>query len=233
MVRIALVSDDRLFLDGIVKILQTVPDYLVVDRGAGPAILLIDSRMDGALALCSQACGDAAALMIAAPAESLWCREALCAGASGVLPKDAGSDALIDAVRVVAEGSVWAPRRAMADCIKHLLTGSVSRRFGNAMLENRLSKREREIFRQAATGLANKELAARFAIGEATVKAHLTRIFQKLGVRGRTELAAVFHGGDRSRDATPTPARLIPLRPVAPTVVRQRSNPIAEGALKK
>jgi len=233
MVRIALVSDDRLFLDGIVKILQTVPDYLVVDRESGPAILVIDSRMDGALALCNQARGDAAALMIAAPGESVWCREALCAGASGILPRNAGSDALIDAVRVVAEGSVWAPRRAMADCIKHLLTSSVSRRFGNAILENRLSKREREIFRQAATGLANKELAARFAIGEATVKAHLTRIFQKLGVRGRAELAAVYHGGDRSRDAMPTPARLIPLRPLTPTVVRQRSNPIAEGALKK
>jgi DNA-binding NarL/FixJ family response regulator len=233
MVRIALVSDDRLFLDGIVKILQTAPDYLVVDRGAGPAILLIDSQMVGALTLCGQARGEAAALMIAAPADSIWCREALCAGAGGVLPKNAGSDALIDAVRVVSEGSVWAPRRAMADCIKHLLTGSVSRRFGNAMLENRLSKREREIFRQAATGLANKELAARFAIGEATVKAHLTRIFQKLGVRGRAELAAVYHGGDRSRDAMPTPARLIPLRPITPTVVRQRSNPIAEGALKK
>jgi DNA-binding NarL/FixJ family response regulator len=233
MVRIALVSDDRLFLDGIVKILQTVPDYLVVDRAAGPAILLIDSRMDGALALCGQARGGAAALMIAAPAESGWCREALCTGASGILPKNSGSDALIDAVRVVAEGSVWAPRRALADCIKHLLTSTVSRRSGNALLENQLSRREREIFRQAATGLANKELAARFAIGEATVKAHLTRIFQKLGVRGRAELAAVYHGGDRSRDVMPTPARLIPLRPITPTVVRQRSNPIAEGALKK
>ena len=233
MVRIALVSDDRLFLDGIVKILQTVPDYLVVDRESGPAIMVIDSRMDGALALCGQARGEAAALMIAAPTESAWCREALCAGASGILPRNAGSDALIDAVRVVSEGSVWAPRRAMADCIKHLLASSVSRRSGNAMLEDQLSRREREIFRQAATGLANKELAARFAIGEATVKAHLTRIFQKLGVRGRSELAAVFHGGDRSRDAMPTPARLIPLRPVTTTVVRQRSNPIAEGALKK
>ena len=233
MVRIALVSDDRLLLDGIVKILQTVPDYLVIDREAGPGVLLIDSRMDGALAVCSQSRGEAAALMIAAPSEATWCREALCAGASGILPKNSGSDALIDAVRVVSDGSVWAPRRVMADCIKHLLTSSVSRRVGNAMLENQLSRREREIFRQAATGLANKELAARFAIGEATVKAHLTRIFQKLGVRGRGELAAVYYGSERTRDAMPTPARLIPLRPVSSTVVRQTSNPIAETALKK
>ena len=233
MVRIALVSDDRLFLDGIVKILQTVPDYLVVDRDAGPSILLVDSQMEGALAVCSQGRAGAAALLIAAPNDAAWCRDALCAGASGILPKNAGADALIDAVRVVADGSVWAPRRVMAECIKHLLMNSVSRRAGSAMLENQLSRREREIFRQAATGLANKELAARFAIGEATVKAHLTRIFQKLGVRGRAELAAVYHGSERSRDAMPTPARLIPLRPGSSTVVRPRSNSFADTALKK
>jgi DNA-binding NarL/FixJ family response regulator len=233
MVRIALVSDDRLLLDGIVKILQMVPDYLVVDREAGPALLLIDSRMDGALAVCSQGRGNAAALLIAAPVDSAWCRDALCAGASGILPKNAGADALIDAVRVVSEGSVWAPRRVMADCIKHLVSNSVSKRAGSALLEDQLSRREREIFRQAATGLANKELAARFAIGEATVKAHLTRIFQKLGVRGRAELAAVYHGSERSRDAMPAPARLISLRPGNPTVVRPRSNSFADAALKK
>ena len=231
MVRIALVSDDRLLLDGIIKILQTVPDYLVVNRESGPAVLLIDSRMDGALTFCSQSRGEAAAVLIAAPTEAVWCREALCAGASGILPKNTGSDALIDAVRVVSEGSVWAPRRAMADCIKHLLATSVARRAGNAMLEDQLSRREREIFRQAATGLANKELAARFAIGEATVKAHLTRIFQKLGVRGRAELAAVYHGSDRQRE--PLPARLIPLRRGNPTVVRPTSDSFADSAMKK
>jgi len=57
-----------------------------------------------------------------------------------------------------------------------------------------LSSREKEVLRHAATGLSNKELAERLAISEATVKVHLTHIFQKLGVRGRAELAAVYHG---------------------------------------
>ena len=52
----------------------------------------------------------------------------------------------------------------------------------------------REVFRYAAAGLGNKEVAGRLAISEATVKVHLTHIFQKLGVRGRAELAAAFHG---------------------------------------
>jgi len=50
------------------------------------------------------------------------------------------------------------------------------------------------VLRHAAAGLANKELADRLAISEATVKAHLTRIFQKVGCHSRAELAAAFHG---------------------------------------
>jgi len=94
-----------------------------------------------------------------------------------------------------------------------------------------LSRREREIFRHAASGLANKELATQFAIEEATVKAHLTRIFQKLGVRGRAELAAVYHGGQ--------PLKREPLRPgmyaIPPgaMVVRRKSNLDQNGTAKK
>jgi DNA-binding NarL/FixJ family response regulator len=205
-VRIAVLSDDRLLCDGVIKLLQTDRAFDIVahERTAAASrvlrtvradVWLIDSRLDGAFELCGKASGDAATLLIAAPTDSAWCRDALCAGASGVLPKNAGAAELVNAVRVVHGGSVWAPRRVMAACIKHLLTASGTRRAGSAMLERQLSRREREIFREAATGLGNKELAARLDIGEATVKAHLTHIFQKLGVRGRAELAAVYYGG--------------------------------------
>lgn len=62
------------------------------------------------------------------------------------------------------------------------------------ILKQRLSDREREVFRHAAMGLSNKELAQRLAVSQATVKAHLTSIFQKLGLRSRAELAAAHHG---------------------------------------
>ena len=109
-------------------------------------------------------------------------------------------------------------RTTLADCIRHLVTTSLSRNADAVSLDRTLSRREREIFHHAATGLGNRELAARLAIGEATVKAHLTKIFQKLGVRGRAELAAVYHG------VAPMRQRM---------VVRQRSNGIAVAALKK
>lgn len=201
--------------------------------GHGPIadadVVLIDSRLDEALERCTRI-EPVAALLIAAPESAEWCRDALCAGASGVLPKRAGADELIRAVRVVHEGSVWAPRRVMAACIKHLISGSVARRAGGARLEQQLSRREREIFRQAASGLANKELASQFAIEEATVKAHLTRIFQKLGVRGRAELAAVYHGvRPLKREPPPGMYAIAP----ATMVVRRKSNFEQHGTFKK
>ena len=60
-------------------------------------------------------------------------------------------------------------------------------------MDTRLSRREREVLRHAATGVGNKELAHRLSISEATVKVHLTHIFQKLGVPGRAALAAAYH----------------------------------------
>ena len=75
-----------------------------------------------------------------------------------------------------------------------------------------LSHREREVFQHAATGKGNKELAVTLAVSEATIKVHLTRIFQKLGLRGRAELAAADHGllphqgsqGSRARLSRPS-----------------------------
>ena len=242
-VRIALLSDDRLFCDGVIGILRSdesfdvvVYDSLASLEAAAPearaAVLLIDSRLDGAMALAG-AGRASASMLIAAPNDAAWCREALCAGASGVLPKNAGAGALLNAVRTVADGSVWAPRRVMADSIRHLVMTAVSRKAGSATLDRKLSRREREIFRHAASGLANKEMASRLAIGEATVKAHLTHIFQKLGVRGRAELAAVYHGVTPRVPDPPTPPRLFVVPAPSQAVVRQRSNSATGSSSKK
>jgi DNA-binding CsgD family transcriptional regulator len=66
----------------------------------------------------------------------------------------------------------------------------------------------REVFQHAATGKGNKELAVALAVSEATVKVHLTRIFQKLGLRGRAELAAAYHGLLPHQDRNGSRARL-------------------------
>ena len=159
-------------------------------------LYLVDSRVPAALELCSmlkREAGRPVILFMAAPDDEAWAVEALVAGARGILARDARAEELIKAIRVVHEGQIWARRQTIEAWAERIIVGAPdSGRI--AALEQGLSSREREVLRHAATGLSNKELAGRLAISEATVKVHLTHIFQKLGVRGRAELAAVYHG---------------------------------------
>jgi DNA-binding NarL/FixJ family response regulator len=205
--RIAILSDDRLLGEGLLRIIAGEPSFVVVGEGdraafgrplraAGPQVLLVDSRMEGALALCAELRreGGPAVIFMAAQGDDAWAMSALEAGARGILAKSTRAEDLIKAVRVVSEGQVWAPRHLLAGWMEHRARASTAVRAGESILKQRLSDREREVFRHAAMGLSNKELARRLAISQATVKAHLTSIFQKLGLRGRAELAAAYHG---------------------------------------
>lgn len=206
-IRVAILSDDWLLGEGLSRIFAGEPSLVVVGEGhqaefgrplraAGPQVLLVDSRMEGALALCAELRrgGGPAVIFMAGQDGDAWAMSALEAGARGILAKSARADDLVKAVRVVSEGQVWAPRHVLAGWMEHRATASAAVRAGEPILKQRLSDREREVFRQAAMGLSNKELAKRLAISQATVKAHLTSIFQKLGLRGRAELAAAYHG---------------------------------------
>ena len=110
---------------------------------------------------------------------------ALEAGAAGFLLKDAAPDRLVDAVRTVAAGEA-------------LLAPAVTRRLIERYLQEPpaapgpdpaadLSPREREVWQLLARGLSNTEIAAALVVTEATVKAHVTRLLAKLGVRDRVQ----------------------------------------------
>lgn len=195
---VGVLSDDRLLCDGVVSILRsTEPSFVVeeFDRAKPFDILLIDSRMGVALTLCSELkreCGSLV-IMVAADEDDRWAACALSSGARGILLKRARTEEMVKAIRAVSDGLIWAPRRVMVATIDYLISVPVEH-FSEAILEQRLSGREREVFRHTAHGLANKEVAVKLGLSEATVKAHLTHIFQKLGVRCRAELAAAFHG---------------------------------------
>jgi DNA-binding NarL/FixJ family response regulator len=234
-VQVAVLSDDQLFREGLVRILRSEPTIAVVDgidrpgdklpllpRMAGPHVVLVDSRTEGALGLCAalRRSGGAAVIFVAVPDEGGWPQMALSAGARGLLGKSARPEQLLQALRVVHGGGVWAPRRIMAECIEKLTRTSAADRSAEPALARQLSLREREVFRHAATGLSNKEVADRLDISRATVKAHLTQIFQKLGVSGRAQLAAVYHG---LAAASPHLAAAdLPRRPVS-SVVRLKA----------
>ncbi len=219
---IAILSDDRLFREGLLRIVGAESSLVVVGwdegaspasapRAAGPDVLIMDSRTKGALALCAEIKrkGGPAVVFVAAPDDDAWASEALGAGACGILAKSAGPEDLVKAVRAVQGGQIWARRHVMAAWMKNRAGSYGTRHVDEALLERGLSEREREVFLHAATGLSNKELAHRLAISQATVKAHLTHIFQKLGLRGRVELAAAYHGivPSSSERAAPRPFR--------------------------
>ena len=107
-------------------------------------------------------------------------RAALDAGASGYILKDAPPDEVIAAVRAVAAGGAPLDPRAARVLLDRQRTARPSRS---------LSAREREVLGLLAQGLPNKQIARRLGISDRTVKAHLTNVFQQLGVTDRTQAA--------------------------------------------
>jgi len=119
--------------------------------------------------------------------------EALHAGASGFLLKDAPVTELVQAVRVIAAGeALLAPsvtRRLIEDVARRR---PVPRRDPRLRL-NGLTPRETEVLLLVAQGLSNAEIAARLVVAEQTVKTHMTRLLTKLGVRDRAQLVVLAY----------------------------------------
>jgi DNA-binding NarL/FixJ family response regulator len=119
--------------------------------------------------------------------------QALRAGASGFLLKDASARQLADGVRVVAAGeALLAPsvtKRLITEFSKlsdgPRLMSSAQAAYGD------LTERETEVLVLIAQGLSNSEIAERLVVAESTIKTHVSRILVKLGLRDRTQ-AAVF-----------------------------------------
>jgi len=125
-------------------------------------------------------------------------------GARGVVSKDAPPQLLLKAIRAVVAGQYWIGREDVAELVETLRTHDADvkeRRFG-------LTARELEIAAAVTTGYTNREIARRLAISGETVKHHLTKIFSKVGVSSRLELAlfAISHDLVRaSAEGTPKP----------------------------
>jgi DNA-binding NarL/FixJ family response regulator len=104
-------------------------------------------------------------------------------GVDGLVLKEAAAEVLVACVRSVSDGSSWVDRDAMARALQLFSSGSPQS--GGS----KLTDRETEVARYVASGLRNKEIAARANISQGTVKMHLHNIYEKIGVSSRTELA--------------------------------------------
>ncbi len=121
--------------------------------------------------------------------------EAIRAGASGYLLKDAPPWELINAVRVIAAGdALLAPRITRRLIEQFAAAGGPSAPHGAAL--NKLTDRERDVLVAVARGLSNTEIAGTLFIAEQTVKTHVSRMLSKLGLRDRAQLVvAAYESG--------------------------------------
>jgi DNA-binding NarL/FixJ family response regulator len=196
--------------EGFSVLLNAMPDIEVVGeavngreavakvRELGPDVVLMDIRMpelNGIEATREIVAADGAAKVLVLTTFDLdeYVYQALKAGASGFLLKDASARQLADGVRVVASGeALLAPsvtRRLITE-FSRLSDGprlmvSAQAAYGD------LTERETEVLVLIAQGLSNAEIAGRLVVAESTIKTHVSRVLVKLGLRDRTQ-AAVF-----------------------------------------
>ena len=109
------------------------------------------------------------------------------AGAQGYLSHSASEADLRNAVAVVRDGSIWAPRKVLARLLERSRAGAGQRAAGMVGAPS-LTVRELQVLRLLILGRSNREIAGSLGVQESTVKSHLARLMRKAGTRNRTEL---------------------------------------------
>ena len=213
MIRVLVADDQALARDGLRTILDAQSDIEVVGEAADggeaierslqlhPDIVLMDIRMprvDGLEAtrrLLREPNSRTRVVMLTTFDQDEYVYEAMRAGASGFLLKDAPREQLVAGVRAAAAGdTLLAPaitRRLVEAYVRRPASGPAT---PGALSE--LTQRELEILRLVARGLSNAEIAAALFLGQATVKTHVSRILAKLHLRDRTQaVIAAYESG--------------------------------------
>lgn len=194
MIRVVIVDDHPIVRAGLIGILETADDVIVVGvasdgieavavvEGERPDVVLMDMRMprrdgDEATALLRERVPSARVIVLTTYESDDVIVRAIAAGAAGYLLKAAPEAELLAGIRAVAAGEV-----ALAPSVARVLVA----RAGRPAEKPVLTAREVEVLGHVAQGLSNREIGRRLHLGEATVKTHLLKAFAKLDVADRT-----------------------------------------------
>uniref|UniRef100_A0AAU3ICM7 Response regulator transcription factor n=1 Tax=Streptomyces sp. NBC_01393 TaxID=2903851 RepID=A0AAU3ICM7_9ACTN len=214
-VRVLVCDDQELVRTGYVTIFSAQPDIEVVGeaenghaaveaaRRLRPDVVVMDIRMpllDGIQATRQLAGPDAQfppkVLVVTTFNVDAYVYDALRAGASGFLLKDAPPAELVNGIRTVARGeALLAPavtRHLIGHFAEHLRSADTSRQ-AREDLVRALTPRELDVLRQIAEGLSNAEIAAALFITPETVKTYVSRILAKLGLRDRVQAVVLAY----------------------------------------
>ena len=208
MIRILIADDQELVRTGFRVVLDAEPDLEVVGEAADgfvaleaaetlrPDVVLMDIRMpnlDGIEATRRIAAGNGAPRILILTTFDLddYVYEALRAGASGFLLKDARAEELRHAVRTVASGDAL-----LSPAITRRLIENYTRRPPPTMHPAPLAEltpRALEVLRLLARGLSNADIARELVVGEATVKTHVAHTFSKLDLHDRAQAVVLAY----------------------------------------
>jgi DNA-binding NarL/FixJ family response regulator len=106
-------------------------------------------------------------------------------GAAGFVPKSAPIVSIVQALRTVTQGGIWAPQLAEHDSSLHDRENDAARRIAT------LTPQQFRVLSMLCAGLINKQIAGELGVSEATVKAHMTAVLEKLGATNRTQAVLI------------------------------------------
>ena len=201
-IRILLADDHPIVLDGLEALFRLESDFAVVGRCRSgdevlpavhkhkPDLLLLDIRMPGmtgmeVLRALHRERLATRVVLLAAAFEDDQVVEALRLGVRGMVLKELAPPLLIECVRRVHAGGQWIEQQASARALESLVRRDTAEKEAG----RKLTPREIELLRLAASGLRNREMSRRLEISEGTVKMHLHNIYRKLKLENRVALA--------------------------------------------
>ena len=201
MIRVLIADDHKVVRQGLRFLLSSEPGIEVAGEAADgvaaldairdvrPDVVLLDlfmPRLDGLAVLAAMRDQrlTAAVLVLTSSADDQHLVQAIKAGALSYLPKTAGVDQVVDAVRAAARGESVLQPAATARLLREL-------RHAAADPLGQLTPRETDVLKGLAQGRSNREIAKALSVSEETVKSHVSSILAKLGLADRTQ-AAIF-----------------------------------------
>jgi len=203
-ISIIVVAFSNIFLEGIQKILEPESDIQIIGKTLyiseifplievkKPDVLCIDSSIpnldiEEVIVFIREKSVETKLLLLLQTIYEESIIGFLSMGIHGYLKPTEQSDHLVKAIRAICKGEIWAERNIISKLLKRVL-GVLPREKIKQVIEEKLTKREKEIIELVILDYRNKEIAKKLYISENTVKAHLVHIFKKIGASDRHHL---------------------------------------------
>ena len=202
-IRIAVVESDPLRFVGFRALFDSEPDFELVSAALPDIAVMQDvdlvllgnrsgQNLFDVMASLKASRPDLRIIVTGAGMDEETILKAIAAGSKGYVDEAASAAEFVQAIRIVHQGSVWAPRRVLSMFIERV-SSSPGRIFPAGRVT--FTDREKEVLEMLVAGRSNKEIGAALGIEERTVKAHVAKLMRKVGVQNRIALSvhAITH----------------------------------------